>query len=163
MVVHIKGIFEAEKIESAQHIISLVDPGKDLSKLPPAEHHLKIYLKDNLSDPKKEHIDQLFSFFEDTYIEESEEILIHCHMGISRSTAAALGFFCWMGDSPIRALEKVLSLRIWAQPNERLCELISKKMNNQLDLIIWDYNTSTTGVFIADTDEFFESFKQKYL
>ena len=67
--------------------------------------------------PTKKHIQRLIKFI--TGIEAPAKLLIHCHAGISRSTAAALVAICinHKTDSSALWMERLLTIRPEAAPN----------------------------------------------
>lgn len=120
------------------HQITLFDPGQAPILLPgvPADRrlHLSFYdLYDAHADmpvPEQEHIHQLLRFGDRIIGEPFHNggrptLLVSCHAGVSRSSAAAYILLClWMGHGREReAMQYVLSVRPTAYPNARMVQL----------------------------------------
>ena len=79
------------------------------------ECHLRLTFHDTEDDaapflpPTRDHIDQILAFTAE--LPEDADVMIHCHAGISRSTATAIGVCCQQGMAPADALEHVKQLR----------------------------------------------------
>ncbi len=67
-------------------------------------------------------------------LQSTDKLLVHCHSGISRSTAVASGILCQHGLTPHEAIKYVLSIRSQAVPNQHILSLFDKllKLNGQL-------------------------------
>lgn len=113
----------------ASHIISLVDPRGQWNKLDFGENHLKILMDDVTMPhpmhpgivPDISHLRQIFEFTKN--LTDADRLIIHCHAGISRSTAVALAVLCQHGMEPYSAAVHVYELRRIAEPNLLLVEL----------------------------------------
>jgi predicted protein tyrosine phosphatase len=119
------------------HVVSILDP---LTPEPEAfgsyGEHAKLELRfhdvieDNVTgyaSPQMGHIEELLAFGRDAMAEPRADghILIHCHMGISRSTAAAVLLLAesrpdWSAPEVMR---HVAGIRSKAWPNLRMIEL----------------------------------------
>jgi predicted protein tyrosine phosphatase len=119
------------------HVVSILDP---LTPQPDAfrrfDDHEKIELRfhDVIEDtlpgylaPQPHHIDELLAFGRNAMANPSGEqhILVHCHMGISRSTAAAVLLLAeaypeWGGPGVVA---HVAAIRSKAWPNLRMIEI----------------------------------------
>ena len=60
--------------------------------------------------------------------------MVHCHAGISRSTAVAIGVLCQHGLNPSEATQQVLAIRPQAFPNQYILQLFDDifALNGQL-------------------------------
>ena len=82
-------------------VVSLLDPGSDFPKLGPVYvgRHLRLEFHDihsyveHLVAPSASHIELLFRFFKRW--DPRDVMLIHCHAGLGRSTAAAFIAACY--------------------------------------------------------------------
>jgi predicted protein tyrosine phosphatase len=120
------------------HILSILDP---MTPEPDAfgrygEHaHLELRFHDIIEErvpgyesPQPHHIDALLAFGRDIEASRSEHevhVLVHCHMGISRSTAASVLLLTqaepdWAAD---RVMAEVARIRPKAWPNLRMIEI----------------------------------------
>ena len=138
----ISGIFEAGRWADngwPTHIISLVDPGV----VPPftAERHLVLHLHDvesQLRDewvlPNEGHLDEILGFSRD--LKDGDRLLVHCHQGLSRSTAAAIGIMVQHGMGPEEAYLHVEGVRDILLPNGLITRMIDEKFD--LDGVLLD-------------------------
>jgi len=119
------------KQHQPQHMISLVEPSTCVPRPPtiPQDRHLFLGMNDiavsqtGLTVPEEKHVKALLSFAQDWYqTAEKHPLLIHCWMGISRSTAAAFIIAC--ACAPYRLEQEIAAeLRFaapFATPNARL-------------------------------------------
>lgn len=120
------------------HVLSILDPGLDV---PPAfgsygEHaRLDLRFDDIIEDmpdktaPQEAHVEALLAFGKELLAEQEElgdaHLLVHCHMGVSRSTASmALILAQARRDRPaVEALAEVQRIRPVAWPNLRMLEI----------------------------------------
>lgn len=79
----------------------------------------------NLCLPELEHIEEIIKFSLDQKKDESTKILVHCHGGVSRSTAAttALLAHAYPDWEEFALFEHLESLRPLAWPNSRMIHL----------------------------------------
>lgn len=125
--IKVTSIFSA-KLESegwADCIISLVDPTTEITPFI-KKHHIEIF--DDIVTPHDfyvlptfEHVKRILDFTDK--ILDGQNLLIHCHAGISRSTAIALLVLCQSGFTPEQAVERVLEIRPQMWPNELVIQL----------------------------------------
>ena len=118
------------------HVLSILDPGWPV---PPAfgtfgEHErLELRFHDIIDDtpgmelPQPEHVEALLAFGRDLLAEPRPDahLLVHCHAGISRSTASMTLILAQaMPDCPALAIiDEVMRIRSKAWPNLRIIEL----------------------------------------
>lgn len=114
------------------HVLSILDPGTPepakFAELP-AETLLRLRFHDvieadlPLTDaPAAGHIDAILEFGANA-ARAQHRILIHCHMGISRSTAAAIMLLASHHGDAEAAMARVAEIRPVAWPNLRMIEL----------------------------------------
>ena len=114
------------------HVISILDPGFDESArfaaLPP-ENFLRLTFSDIIDEtpgmepPAESHVAAILAFGGAARTLPNHRVLVHCHMGISRSTAAAIMLFAQHGRDPEAAVARVAAMRPFAWPNLRMIEL----------------------------------------
>lgn len=131
--IKIRGIYEAQLLIEAKwptKIISLVDPGVNLHKQ--GEHHIIKHMHDVSSKvsedwilPEKTQFEDILEF-SNSFVDE-DKVLIHCHMGISRSTATAIGVCMQHGMNYQEAYYHIASIRDCLMPNMLLCTYIDEK------------------------------------
>jgi predicted protein tyrosine phosphatase len=128
------GIDEVSKyIELVDCAISIVDPDRhhirpaELARL--GEWVLELEFDDTWTEvaipgdvfPDEDDIYAAIDFVEKCWQNNKEYLLIHCHQGISRSTAIAVCVYAYFGE-PF-PLERVLKERYDARPNPLILEL----------------------------------------
>lgn len=84
-----------------------------------------------LAEPQD--IENILNFTEN--LQAADKLLVHCHAGISRSTAVACGILCQHGFSPQQAVTKLLEVRSQALPNRHIIQLFDDLLELQGDLI----------------------------
>src|SRR5215510_15896186 len=130
------------------HVLSIVDPR--LAERPSfaafgAHRRLELCFDDILAPceglvaPQRVHVDEILSFAGDFLVDPPHDahLLVHCHMGISRSSAAlALILARVRPDLPAsQILDEVLHVRQRAWPNLRLIELGDAALERNGELI----------------------------
>lgn len=116
------------------HIVSIMDPGCAVPEVFgsfDAHERLDLRFHDIIDPqpgmviPNKDHIGQLLLFGEAMMASKSPvKLLVHCHAGVSRSSAAAVLLLVGAHpDAPERALPRLLSVAPNAWPNLRMIEL----------------------------------------
>ena len=93
------------------------------------------YLIDDISEPRegfrlpeKNDVQKLLDFTNDW--DQSKPIIIHCHMGISRSTATSLGVICkYDPDNLELHVEKLKELAPHASPNKLMTKFVDEILN----------------------------------
>ena len=118
------------------HVLSILDPDRDVPEAfgSYGEHEkLELRFHDNIDPmpgqtmPMPDHVAALLAFGRDLMAEPPEDahLLVHCHAGISRSTAAMVLILAQQRpDLPAEAiLAEVLRIREKAWPNLRMLEI----------------------------------------
>mgnify|MGYP006268272615 CR=1 FL=1 len=108
-------------VHNATHVISLLDPG-DRPFLHP--NHKVIWrsfpCEDQLNEnepnaPTRELVKNLLDFFDE--LNENSVVIVHCHAGVSRSTAAALALLVKKTNDIELSIETLKQIRPIACPN----------------------------------------------
>jgi predicted protein tyrosine phosphatase len=123
----------------ATHLVSLLDPNyrEAIPRLTPAQQVCRQYFHDitprHLSSHiwqelhitpqlmQKSQVEAILTFTEQ--LPPNSQLLVHCHAGISRSTATTCGILCQHGLSPQQAWAEVFALRPIADPNPYILQL----------------------------------------
>ena len=124
---------EAHSAAGISHILSIHDP--DLADPPefasfPPHRRLSLRFDDiiepqpNRVAPSREHVERLLEFGRELNAAPKEHLLIHCHAGVSRSTAAAALILAQAApERPAREVfEAIVRMRPRAWPNLRILE-----------------------------------------
>src|SRR5579859_6820749 len=131
----ISGISEAPYIASrwATKVVSLLDVGTSFPGVVLREPHHLILNFDDIEQPTADklppslfHADQILSFGQQ--LGDTDRLLVHCHVGIARSTAAAIGLCIQSGMSIEQAFDHVERVRNVLWPNDMLIEHIDHKL-----------------------------------
>jgi predicted protein tyrosine phosphatase len=132
------GIDELHGHREAQvsHVLSILDPAWPVPEAFGSfgEHErLELRFHDIIDDqpgwqpPREEHVKAILAFGRDLMAEpaRTRHLLVHCHMGISRSTAAMLLILVQARPdrSPGEAMAALRQIRKHAWPNLRMVEL----------------------------------------
>jgi predicted protein tyrosine phosphatase len=116
------------------HVLSILDPGWpepeplsvfDINRRLRLRFHDVIEAQPGWIPPGRWDVELLLAFSRDLGRSEPTHLLIHCHAGVSRSTAAATLVLAQMRpeDPAEEALREVVRLRPRAWPNLRVLEL----------------------------------------
>jgi predicted protein tyrosine phosphatase len=133
MVLIITGYYETldifREIKYCPNLLSILDPGIDSLK-PQLEQYTDNYLelrfddiikeKEGLIAPQKKHIDQIIIWAKNCL---TQNALIHCGAGISRSTAASLITMVEWGYTYEEAVRTLKELKPFAYPNQLMLQL----------------------------------------
>jgi predicted protein tyrosine phosphatase len=130
------------------HVLSILDPEWPVPEVfgQYGEHEkLELRFHDVIEDapgmvlPQEEHVEQLLAFGRDLLAEPrpSAHLLVHCHAGVSRSTAAmALILAEARRDRPAsEAMAEVVRIRKQAWPNLRMIEFGDRILGRNGELI----------------------------
>jgi predicted protein tyrosine phosphatase len=116
----------------ADCIISIDDPGSDITVIG-AKHGLFIFediLNEGPGGPSLAACKAILEHTAACGLGPRSRLLVHCHAGISRSTAVALGVEASLGRTPEEAWRKVYRARPAAWPNH----LVDGYFDDLLDL-----------------------------
>jgi len=137
------------------HILTLLDPGWPTPSFEGYGTHRRLDLRfhdviettPEWRAPEAEDVAQLLAFGRDVPAGESH-LLVHCHMGISRSSAAML--LTLMQARPDRtadeALAEVVRIRPYAWPNLRILEIGGAMLGRKDELIDAAYRRDGFGL-----------------
>lgn len=129
----ISGIYEASRWVTngwATHVISLVDPSTHIdfkcdNHLILKFHDVESQVMDEWVLPSEQHVDAILEFTKN--IPDNTKLLVHCHQGLSRSTAAAIGVMLQKGMDPESAYLYVESVRDILLPNGLITQILDDK------------------------------------
>lgn len=139
-----------QSARSVTHVLSILDPEHpELEVFETYEFHHRTELRfhDVINSapgmilPEPEHVEAILRFGEDlaqTGPSRSEgHLLVHCHMGLSRSTAAMLTLLAqtYPDQSEDRLLERLVEIRPQAWPNSRMIQFADDLLSRNGQLI----------------------------
>lgn len=148
-MIKVCGIKELSDIKENEfdHIISIVDDehtSKMIAKTIGSKNR-HIFIFDDITDkrnpeaPTKEHIKSILELFLRKEHDRECNILIHCHGGISRSTAVAIMYNYVIKKLSIKcSYESLKRTRPQMWPNELIIEYIDELLNLNGELITYD-------------------------
>ncbi|SCX93406.1 tyrosine phosphatase family protein [Microvirga guangxiensis] len=124
-----------QKERAVTHVLSILDPDHpDPDAFSAYDPHYRTILRfhdiinpiDGMILPQPEHVEAVLRFGDDVAagkVERAEgHLLVHCHMGISRSTAAMVTLMTQtnVDENEERLFERLLEIRPQAWPNSRM-------------------------------------------
>jgi len=128
------------------HTISILDPCiKDeyIPEFPKTKNLLRCFFYDidklqYQQEPIIKSVEKILNFLYE-FIESSthdKSILIHCHAGVSRSTATAYLLYCLVNENPETAFENLLKITNKPWPNRNMIKLADDILQRNGDLLI---------------------------
>ncbi len=149
MQLYVCGLTEVDQyIPKVNGIISIMAPGerilepKEVSKFSPLlrldfdDTWEEVYqAEEEIINPTM--LETAVRFVEDIYLfqRKNTEILVHCHAGISRSSALAIAIYTAFTDDHVDAVNRVSQQRPQAAPNMAVIRLADNLLNKQGQLI----------------------------
>jgi predicted protein tyrosine phosphatase len=134
--IHVCGIEElgGHCATGVSHVLSILDPGRaEPEAFGQYGEHARLELRfHDIIEPKpdqvmpgEEHVAAILGFGRDLVAERTARLLVHCHVGISRSTAAMVLILAQArpAASAEEVLAGVLAIREKTWPNLRMLEL----------------------------------------
>ncbi|MEK7486983.1 MAG: dual specificity protein phosphatase family protein [Planctomycetota bacterium] len=140
LVTDLEDVRYRASVWNPDYVVSLLDVEfKSTLNFQHQASHYKAFFNDlehpdYLSGPKLEQIRQILEFSQD-FVKDSR-VLVHCHAGISRSTAMTLGMMVQHGEKEMDALEHLLQIRPIATPNKLILQHIDTVLGSQLKTIV---------------------------
>ncbi len=134
----------------ATHTVSLLDPvieNTNFFIIPVADEKLRRYYFHDITpeDTWNHYFRTEFQLATSQQIQEilaftaslvpTDNLLVHCHAGISRSTAVACGVLCQHGLTPRDSIKHVLSIRKEAFPNRFILKLFDELLELEGELV----------------------------
>jgi predicted protein tyrosine phosphatase len=126
------------------HVLTLLDPGWPTPEVfgEWKAHRLDLRFYDiidphpEFSGPEQEHVDKVLAFGRDLE-QEAGHLLVHCHMGISRSSASMFLILAQARPdlSAAEVLAEVVRIRSLTWPNLRLVELGDAALGRNGELV----------------------------
>lgn len=139
-----------QKERAVTHVLSILDPDHPDPEAfgTYASHHRTILRFHDIIDPvegmilpQPEHVESVLRFGNEVAAGGAERteghLLVHCHMGISRSTAAMLTLMAQTSpdESEDRLFERLLEIRPQAWPNSRMVAFADDLLSRQGRLV----------------------------
>lgn len=125
----------------ATHLVTLLDPDDSVFRPPRIEgrNHLRLSFEDVLDSkhpfaPTIEHCKFILDF--GSRLNENARVVVHCHAGVSRSTAAALALWIQAnGFDPSAAKDWLKQVRPVACPNVLMAKYFDQLLNLNGDFL----------------------------
>jgi predicted protein tyrosine phosphatase len=137
--------------------LSLVDDSEYMNEnfKPVNSSHLVLYVDDITTPrqgytlPETKHVELGLKHFEN--LNDNDRVLIHCHAGVSRSTAMAVLLLVKYGMSPEEAILHIEDVRDCLWPNEYIIEIGDKLLDCDGRLIsaVQNWKDAKRGVFFS--------------
>ncbi|MCG7392672.1 protein-tyrosine-phosphatase [Microvirga sp. ACRRW] len=144
------GISELPEQKAVTHVLSILDPDHPDPEAfgAYASHHRTILRFHDIINPiegmilpQPEHVEAVLRFGDEVAAGKAERteghLLVHCHMGISRSTAAMLTLMAQTNpdESEDKLFERLLEIRPQAWPNSRMIAFADDLLSRQGRLV----------------------------
>jgi predicted protein tyrosine phosphatase len=142
------GELDSHAARGVSHVLSILDPRiEEQPSFAAFGMHQRLELRfDDILEhleghvaPQRDHVDEILRFTNDlmTDLSSATHLLVHCHMGISRSSAALTLILARLRpDLPApQILDEILRIRPHAWPNLRLIELGDAALERNGELI----------------------------
>lgn len=116
-------------------VVSLLDPGyetPDILEHIPQRHRFSFFdvVDPSLAmSPTPQDVERLIEV--GSSLEDQGHVLVHCHAGMSRSTAAALLFMVLHDASPQEAAEQLMAVRFPCWPNSLIVRMADEQLGLQ--------------------------------
>lgn len=140
LVTDLEDVRYRTSVWNPHYVISLLDTEFRFSlNFEHQAEHYKAFFNDlehpdYLYAPKLEQVRKIMDFSKNFL--QGSRVLIHCHAGISRSTAITLGVMVQHGKKEMDALEHLLQIRPAATPNKLILQHIDTILGSQLRMIV---------------------------
>jgi predicted protein tyrosine phosphatase len=165
------GQSKVERDTWATKTIGLIDPYKRNVYNGTDNYHIEFFNDieepvESLIGPTKKHIENIINYAKS--FTDDDRILVHCHAGMSRSTAVAIGILVLHGMKPFDAFMKVYEIRPQMYPNKLIINFFgdilenSKEMDDAYDEWLvkghWAFNN---GLIIPKDPEYIKQQKRE--
>ncbi|MGO9418328.1 tyrosine phosphatase family protein [Roseiarcus sp.] len=128
---------DAHGARDVTHVLSLLDPGTpEPTPFSTYDPHVRatLYFHDaiepapNIVLPEMSDVETILAFARDAG--DMRHLLIHCHMGISRSTAAMLMVLAqtFPGELEVALVDRLMEIRPQSWPNSRMIEFADERL-----------------------------------
>ncbi|WP_349961410.1 protein-tyrosine-phosphatase [Rhizobium sp. ZPR3] len=139
-----------QRARNVTHVLSLLDPEYpelDVFHSYARHHRTTLRFHDIIATapgrvmPQPEHVEAILKFGSEFQTQQAPEasshLLVHCHMGVSRSTAAMLSLMAQANpDEPGESLfARLVAIRPQAWPNSQMIGFADKQLGRNGDLI----------------------------
>jgi len=140
-----------QRARKVTHVLSLVDPDlPELDAFQTFEQHHRVTLRfhdiinaaDNHTMPTPDHMNAILQFGSEFLATQSLEtprhLLVHCHMGVSRSTAAMVSLMAQANpDETAESLfTRLVAIRPQAWPNSQMIGFADEQLGRKGELTI---------------------------
>jgi predicted protein tyrosine phosphatase len=138
--------------------ISLLDPDTTMAGFSPGPRHLILYFHDvaytvaGFMAPTRKEFRKILEFSR-SFVDE-DRVLVHCHAGMSRSTAVAIAILINHGMDHVDAFNKVKVVRPMLWPNSLITKFTDDhfKLNGELIQLCETYKVEDLKTFAIQPD-----------
>jgi predicted protein tyrosine phosphatase len=129
MILHISNISNVATIQNNQNITKILgileyNPSLSYANIPCEKTWIRMHdheIDSDIDSPNFHHVYDILYFC--STLKQDDNILVHCHAGISRSTAAALIIMFNLSRDIDKCVEILTNIRPQASPNRLLCRI----------------------------------------
>jgi predicted protein tyrosine phosphatase len=138
-----------QRVRNVTHVLSLLDPEHpelDVFHSYARHHRTTLRFHDIIATapgrvmPQPEHVDAILKFGSEFQAQQdpdaSSHLLVHCHMGVSRSTAAMLSLMAQANpdESAESLFARLVAIRPQAWPNSQMIGFADEQLGRKGDL-----------------------------
>lgn len=138
-----------QRVRNVTHVLSLLDPEHpelDVFRSYARHHRTTLRFHDIIATapgrvmPQPEHVDAILKFGSEFQAQQdpdaSSHLLVHCHMGVSRSTAAMLSLMAQANpdESGESLFARLVAIRPQAWPNSQMIGFADEQLGRKGDL-----------------------------
>lgn len=128
----------------ATHVVSLLDPDLEDSKIPKptdSEQYVFRFFDQERADATQHFgmvINQILVIVQSVILDPKNRLLIHCHAGVSRSTALAFGVLSIIHGTgqEAQAFSDLLTVSCKPWPNRRIVEVIDDALGREGRMLV---------------------------
>jgi predicted protein tyrosine phosphatase len=123
--------------QDVSHVVSILDPGHPdpihFAMFPPHDrviwrYHDIVNEQPEQVRPGDSDVRAILDFGRALAVQDVRHLLVHCHMGLSRSTACALILMVSHGAGEADAFEHLRAIRLFSWPNSRMLGLADEML-----------------------------------
>jgi len=146
-----------ERAKWATKAVGLIDPERN--SIGDKNYHIELFHdipwpnSEMMVSPNPDHLKRIMKFTKN--FTDEDKILVHCHQGVSRSTAIAIAILIQHGMTSKEAINKIHEVRDCMWPNDLIIQYTDKyfKLNNELVDEVAAFKKKWNNKFIVPSSE----------